>query len=674
MQDLPAFSQLTPENIKTAMRQIIAESRAEIDSLLAATNQFNWDNLVTPLEEINDRLSKAWSPVSHMNSVVSTDELRQAYNEILPELSQYWTEMGQHQKLYQAFRQIAESSEFNNLSAIQKKVIANILRDFRLSGVALDKAGRKLYMERKQKLVEYSTQFSENVMDATDDWSLCITDKTRLKGLPPMALASAQQRAEDKQKSGWLLTLDFPSYLAAITYADDRDLRETLYRAYVTRASEQVDSPQWDNSELMHNILSLRLEIAQSLGFKNYAEYSLATKMADNPEQVEKFLSELADKSKSVAEKEYQQLCQFAAKQGLAAELQPWDIAYYSEQLKQAEYAISEEHTKPYFPLPKVLKGLFEVAAKLFDIQISEQHDFDRWHQDVQLFEVKQGGILIAKFFVDLYAREKKRGGAWMDECQVRRKLADGSMQLPVAYLICNFTPPTGDAPTLLTHNEVTTLFHEFGHSLHHMLTKIDYADISGINGVAWDAVELPSQFMENWCFQPQALALISGHYQTGEPLPNELLDKMQLARNFQAGMMMVRQLEFALFDMQLHKEYQVGKTNIQILLDNVRKRVAVVKPSEYNRFQHGFSHIFAGGYAAGYYSYKWAEVLSADAFSRFEEEGIFNTKTGADFKHNILEMGGAKEPLDLFIAFRGRKPSLDALLRHSGITGQEQE
>jgi len=419
----------------------------------------------------------------------------------------------------------------------------------------------------------------------------------------------------------------------------------------------------------MTEILELRLELATLLGFGNYAEYSLATKMAETPDQVVKFLRDLAEKSLPVAKQDFQQLSDFAKDNFNVDDLQAWDIAYFSEKLKQEKYAISEEQIRPYFPLPKVLDGLFAVTGKLFNIEIAEISEFDRWHKDARLFEISREGEVIARFFLDLYARDKKRGGAWMDDCRVRRRLDDGSLQLPVAYLVCNFSSPVGDDPALLTHNEVTTMFHEFGHGLHHMLTQIECADVSGINGVAWDAVELPSQFLENWCYEPEALALISGHYQTGETLPQALLDKMLAARNFQSGMMMVRQLEFSLFDFCLHREYQPGKTDVQAFLNDIRRNVAVVTPPEFNRFQHSFSHIFAGGYAAGYYSYKWAEVLSADAFSRFEEEGVFNLQTGKDFRTNILEMGGSKEPMELFVSFRGREPSVDALLRHCGIT-----
>lgn len=667
---LPPFSKIDTAQIEPAIEQLLNENREGVEAVLKGLEEPSWDSLVAPLDAMNDRLSQAWSPVSHMNSVVNTDELREAYNACLPKLSQFWTEMGQHQGLYEAFKKLSEREQFASLNAAQQKVISNTLRDFRLSGIALADEDKQRYAELQQKLSELTTKFSENVLDASNDWNKVITDETDLAGLPPMALAAAKQLAEAKGKEGWLLTLDFPSYLAAITYADNRALREEVYTAFATRASDQGPGKgQWDNSEVMTEILDLRLELAKLLGFENYAEYSLATKMAETPDQVIQFLNDLAEKSRPVAERDYQQLCDFAKdEQGIDA-LEAWDLAYYSEKLKQAQYAISEEQIRPYFPLPKVLEGLFAVTGRLFDIQISEVTEFDRWHDDARLFEITRDGEVIARFFFDLYAREKKRGGAWMDDCRVRRRLDDGAIQLPVAYMVCNFSSPVGDDPALLTHNEVTTLFHEFGHGLHHMLTQIECSDVSGINGVAWDAVELPSQFLENWCYEPEALELISGHYQTGEPLPQELLDKMLAAKNFQSGMMMVRQLEFSLFDFRLHREYQPAETEVQSLLNDVRSKVAVITPPSFNRFQHSFSHIFAGGYAAGYYSYKWAEVLSADAFSLFEEQGIFNQKTGESFRKNILEMGGSKEPMELFVAFRGREPEVDALLRHSGIT-----
>lgn len=670
---LPPFSQITPEHVEPAVDQLLSKSREQIETLVQAVANPSWATLVAPLEEMNDTLAKAWSPVSHMNSVVNSDELREAYNACLPKLSQYWTELGQNQGLYQLYQSLADSDQFAALSTEQKTAVEHTLRDFRLSGIALDAEAQKRFGELQQRLSELTTKFSENVLDATNAWSKLITDEAQLAGLPEMAVAAARQAAEAKGEDGWLLTLDFPSYIPVMTYADDRALREEVYTAFATRASDQgPHAGQWDNSAVMQEILQLRLEKAQLLGFENYAEYSLATKMAEDPDQVIGFLRDLAEKSLPEAKREYQELCDFAREEFGMASLEAWDVTYFGEKLKHARYEISQEMLRPYFPLPKVLEGMFDVAQRLFGIDICEITEFDSWHKDARHFEVRRNEELIARFYLDPFAREKKRGGAWMDDCRVRRRLDDGSLQLPVAYLVCNFNPPVGDDPALLTHNEVTTLFHEFGHGIHHMLTRIEAADVSGINGVAWDAVELPSQFLENWCWEPEALALISGHYQTGETLPQALLDKMLAAKNFQSGMMMVRQLEFSLFDFQLHREYQPGETEVQAVLDRIRSEVAVVNPPVFNRFQHSFSHIFAGGYAAGYYSYKWAEVLSADAFSRFEEEGIFNTQTGADFLHAILEQGGSREAMALFTEFRGRKPEVDALLRHSGITQTE--
>jgi len=667
---LPPFSQIQPADIEPAVDQMLAENRQAIADLLENLDTPDWDSFVEPLEAMHDRLSQAWSPVSHMNSVVNSDELRDAYNACLPKLSQYWTELGQHKGLYDAFLAIRNSAGFDDLSVPQQKTIEDQLRDFRLSGIALGEADQKRYGELKSRLSELTTKFSENVLDATGGWQKLLSSEAELSGLPPMALAAAKQMAEAKELDGWLVTLDFPSYLAVMTHAENRELRREVYEAFSTRASDQgPHAGKWDNSEVMTEILTLRQELAALLGFEHYGEYSLATKMAESPAQVIGFLTDLAEKSKAVAQRDYDELADYARAQGLD-DPQAWDLTFYGEKLKEEKYAVSQEALRPYFPMPKVLDGLFQVAGRLFDIEITELHDFDSWHQDARLFEVSRNGDAIARFFLDAYARDKKRGGAWMDECRVRRRLDDGAIQLPVAYLVCNFSAPVGDDPALLNHNEVTTLFHEFGHGLHHMLTRIEAASVSGINGVAWDAVELPSQFLENWCWEPEALALISGHYQTGEPLPQAMLDKMLAAKNYQSGMMMVRQLEFALFDFRLHMEYRAGETEVQAVLDDVRQQVAVVQPPAFNRFQHGFSHIFAGGYAAGYYSYKWAEVLSADAFSRFEEDGIFNTRTGTDFRRTVLEQGGSREPMALFTEFRGREPQVDALLRHSGITG----
>ena len=671
--ELPPFSAIQPEHVEPAISQLIDANRKHLQALLSSLQQPTWDNLVAPLEAQGDLLEQAWSPVSHLNAVCNNDALRTAYNNSLALLTEYGTEVSQNTELYNAYQKLADSEEYAQLTQAQKQAVDNALRDFRLGGVALDGEQKKRFGAIQKRLSELSTQFSNNVLDATQAWFKHFTDAEALAGLPESALAQAAQAAAQKQLSGYVVTLDFPSYLAVMMYADNRQLREEMYTAYVTRASadgkkaDGSSAAQWDNSALITETLALRHELAQLLGFANYAERSLASKMAESTQQVLEFLNELAQKSRPLAERDIQALRDFAATQG-CTDLQPWDMTYYSEKLRVEKYAISQEELRPYFPAERVINGMFDVVKRLYDIDIVQVAVFDSWHPDVRFYHIFKSGEKIASFYLDLFAREHKRGGAWMADCRVRRKTDTGT-QLPVAFLTCNFTPPVGDTPSLLTHDEVTTLFHEFGHGLHHMLTQIDVAAVSGINGVAWDAVELPSQFLENWCWEPEAIPLISGHYQTAEPLPQALLDKMLAAKNFQSGMQMVRQLEFSLFDFRLHAEYDpANPQDPQAVLDQVRREVAVVQAPAFNRFQNSFSHIFAGGYAAGYYSYKWAEVLSADAFSRFEEEGIFNAQTGESFLREILQQGGSKAPMELFINFRGREPSIEALLRHSGL------
>jgi len=671
MTGLPPFAHIRPEHVEPAIDTLLAENRETVRRLLAANREYTWDNLVQPLEEMEDRLSRVWAPVSHMNSVVNSEALRQAYNACLPKLSEYSTELGQNAELHAAYKSLHDTGEYARLDVAQQKVIDDALRDFHLSGVDLPAEQQARFKEIRQRLSRLTTRFEENVLDATQAWTRHVTDEARLSGLPDSARAMARQAAEQKGLEGWLFTLDFPSYYAVVSYADDRELRREMHEAYVTRASDQgPHAGKWDNSEVMAEILALRHELANLLGYRTYAERSLATKMADSPDRVLGFLHDLARRSRPQAQKELAELKAFARDKYGLEELQPWDIAYYSEKLREHTYAISQEELKPYFPETRVIPGMFKVVERLYGITIREVEGVEVWHPDVRFFEIRdESGELRGQFYLDLYARENKRGGAWMDDCRGRFRHADGSLQTPVAFLTCNLTPPVGDQPALFTHDEVITLFHEFGHGLHHMLTRIDYIDVSGINGVPWDAVELPSQFMENWCWEKEALDLIAGHYRTGEPLPDDLYRRMHAARNFQAGMMMVRQLEFALFDFRLHHEYDPQKgARIQEILDEVRAEVAVVKPAPFNRFQHSFTHIFAGGYAAGYYSYKWAEVLSADAFSLFEERGIFDPETGRRFLHAILEQGGSRDPMELFVEFRGREPRIDALLRHSGI------
>jgi len=668
---LPKFSAIQPQHILLAVKQAIEYSRNTIEQVLNDNSQYTWQNFIMPMDEADDQLGKIWSPISHMNSVVSNDELRKAHEACLPLLSEFSTFVGQHQRLYQAYQQLAQSEQFSQLDKAQQKVITNALRDFKLSGIALNDGDKQRYGEIVSRLSDLSSQFSNHVLDATQAFTVNITDENELSGLPDSAKAAAAALAQSKQLSGWLFSLDFPSYLPVMMYCDNGKLREQLYRAYVTRASELSPSgKQFDNGPLMAEILKLRHELAQLLGFANYAEYSIATKMANTTAEVLTFLEDLAVKSNAQAKQDYQQLFEFARDEYQQTDLQAWDLAYYSEKLKQQRYTISDEQLRPYFPEAKVVSGLFEVVHRLYGVTIKQRNGVDVWHKDVKFYDVyDQQGLLRGSFYLDLYAREKKRGGAWMDDCVGRRELANGNIQLPVAYLTCNFNQPLGDKPALFTHDEVITLFHEFGHGMHHMMTQINASGVSGINGVPWDAVELPSQFLENWCWQPEALAFISGHFETSEPLPQALLDKMLAAKNFQSAMQMLRQLEFSLFDFQMHANYSPERGDeIQQVLDQVRERYAVIKAPEFNRFQHSFSHIFAGGYAAGYYSYKWAEVLSADAFSRFEEAGIFNSTVGQAFLTNILEQGGSAEPSELFEAFRGREPQIDALLRHSGI------
>ncbi|MGY3896057.1 oligopeptidase A [Aeromonas enterica] len=671
MDSLPPFSQIQPDQVQSAVTQAIADCKQKISDVLAQRDPHTWDSLIAPLEEVNDRLARVWSPVSHLNSVLNSEALRAAHDACLPLLSEFQTYVGQHEGLYQAYRELAESDDFPLLSGAQRKEIQNTLRDFRLSGIGLPAEAQQRYGEIQARLSELASRFSNNVLDATQGWTRLVTDEADLTGLPQSTQAAARQLAEQKGQQGWLFTLDIPSYLPVMMYADNRALRAELYEAFTTRASDQgPNAGKWDNSAIMTELLTLRRELAQLLGFANYAELSLATKMADKPEQVVNFLTDLAAKSLPQGKAELEEIRAFAAEQHGQSELAAWDLAYYAEKLKQHKFSISDEQLRPYFPANKVVKGLFEVVKRVFGIKVRERLGIDTWHPDVRFYDIFDAeDELRGSFYLDLYAREHKQGGAWMDVCLGRRYRQDGSLQKPVAYLTCNFNGPVDGKPALFTHNEVVTLFHEFGHGIHHMLTRIDVAGVAGINGVAWDAVELPSQFLENWCWESEALAFISGHHETGEPLPADLLEKMLTARNFQAAMQMLRQLEFALFDFRLHQEFDPANPDqIPTLLAEVRSQVAVMTPPAFNRFQHSFSHIFAGGYAAGYYSYKWAEVLSADAFSRFEEEGIFNPATGQSFLKNILEKGGSKEPMELFRAFRGREPKVDALLRHSGI------
>ena len=670
--DLPSFSQIKPEHIKPAVEHAITACKKAIATVLKEKT-FTWDNLVLPIDEVDDSLSKLWSPVSHMNSVINSDELRDAYESCLPLLSEYGTFVGQHQGLFEAYQQLADSDEYQQLDIAQKKVIDNALRDFKLSGIALNDDDKKRYGEVVTRLSELSSTFGNNLLDATHAYSVNITDKSELAGLPDSAIEAAAELAKEQEKQGWLFTLDIPSYLPVMVYCSNPKLREQLYRGFVTRASDQgPNAGEFDNSDIMNELLKLRHELAQLLGFNNFAEKSIATKMASSTDEVLGFLENLAVKSKAQGQQDLNEVKAFAKTEFSQTDLQAWDLPYYSEKLKQSRYAISDEECRPYFPENKVVSGLFEVVNRLFGLQINEISNIDTWHKDVKFFEVfDRDNNLRGRFYLDLYARAHKRGGAWMDDCKSRRELANGDIQYPVAYLTCNFNKPIGDKPALFTHDEVVTLFHEFGHGIHHMLTQINASGVSGIDGVPWDAVELPSQFLENWCWEPEALAFISEHFETGEPLPQEMLDKMLAAKNYQSAMQMLRQLEFSIFDFKMHKDYQPEPKNpvyIQEVLNQVRSEYAVVKAADFNRFQHGFGHIFGGGYSAGYYSYKWAEVLSADAYSLFEELGVLSEEAGSRFKAEVLAKGGSRPAMESFVAFRGREPSMDALLRHSGM------
>lgn len=667
--ELPAFEQFKPEHVKPAMTELIADVKATIDSVTAQPDNATWATVVEPIYQKNRLIANAQAVFSHLNGVADSKPLREAYSDALALLTELSTWVGQHAGLFACYETISQRGDFGSLSQAQQEAVRQALLDFRLSGIDLPKEQQAQFATLQNELAQLSQKFSENVLDATQAWTKHITDEADLAGLPDSAKATLAQYAAQKDKTGWLITLEMPSVLPVLTYADNRALREEVYRANVSKASDKgPNAGQFDNGPLMTDILEKRQQVAELLGYRHYADVSLATKMAASPEEVVVFLDELADKAYPQAKAEFAELAEFAKKELGIENVQAWDVAYASEKLKEAKYSVSQEALRAYFPAPKVLAGLFETVTRLFNVTFQPAEDYETYHPDVKLHNVFENGKLIARFYLDLYAREGKRGGAWMDDCRVRMKVED-DVQLPIAYLTCNFTPPVGNQPSLLTHDEVTTLFHEFGHGIHHMLTRVDVQAVSGINGVAWDAVELPSQFMENWCWEEEALAFISGHVETGEPLPKDLLEKMLAAKNFQSAMAKVRQLEFALFDMHLHMRTEgYSPEEVQTVLDSVREQVAVVPAIAENRFQHGFGHIFGGGYAAGYYSYKWAEVLSADAFSRFEEEGIFSADAGRDFREIILANGGSKPAAELFEAFRGREPSVEPLLRHNGI------
>ncbi|MCL5078594.1 MULTISPECIES: M3 family metallopeptidase [Neisseria] len=662
----PRFDQIKTEDIKPALQTAIAEAREQIAAIKAQTHT-DWANTVEKLTDITERVGRIWSVVSHLNSVVDTPELRAVYNELMPEITIFFTEIGQDIELYNRFKIIKNSAEFDTLSPAQQTKLNHDLRDFVLSGAELPPEQQAELAQLQTEGAQLGAKFAQNIQDATDAFGIHFDDAAPLAGIPEDSLAMFAAAAQSEGKTGYKIGLQIPHYLAVIQYADNRELREQIYRAYVTRASELSDDGKFDNTANIDRTLENALKTAKLLGFKNYAELSLATKMADTPEQVLNFLHDLARRAKPFAEKDFAEIKAFARESLNIEDPQSWDLSYAAEKLRQAKYAFSETEVKKYFPISKVLAGLFAQIKKLYGIELAEK-TVPVWHKDVRYFELKQDGQTIGGVYMDLYAREGKRGGAWMDGYKSRRRFADGTLQLPTAYLVCNFTPPVGDKEARLSHDEIITLFHETGHGLHHLLTQVDEVGVSGINGVEWDAVELPSQFMENFVWEYDVLAQMSSHEETGAVLPKELFDKMHAAKNFQRGMFLVRQMEFALFDMEIYHQEDEGRLKEwPQILDKVRQEVAVTQPPAYNRFALSFSHIFAGGYSAGYYSYAWAEVLSADAYAAFEESDDV-AETGRRFWKEILAVGGSRNAAESFKAFRGREPSLDALLRHSGF------
>ncbi len=667
---LPAFSQIKPEHVLPAVEAVLAEYRAAVDAIVADPRPRSFTSVLQPQEVLDSRLERAWSPVSHLHAVADSEALRAAYAQALEKITEHSTELGQNRELYAAVSQVEHATDFAGLPRPARTLVEHALRDFRLSGVALEEPARSRFKEIANALARLSNEFENAVLDATEAWSEPVAEETTLAGLSETDRALLREYARETGRDGWLVTLKQPSVQAVLTYADDRALRERVYAAYQTRASEQgPHAGRFDNSARIDQIMALRHEAARLLGFANSAEESLATKMAATPERVLAFLHDLAARAKPVAERELAELRAFAHEQLGIADLQPWDVAYAAEKLRERKYALSEEELKPYFPLPAVIDGLFSITERVFGVRLTVRDSVDIWHPDVRFYDVLDaGGKVIAGAYVDLYARSGKRGGAWMDVCRSRFR-EDATMHLPIAYLTCNFAPPTPEQPSLLTHDDVTTLFHEFGHGLHHLLTEIDFPGVSGISGVEWDAVELPSQFMENFAWQREALALFARHWQTGAALPDDLFKRMLAAKHFHAGLFLVRQLEFGLFDFRLHREYDAARgARVMELLGEVRRDVAVITPPAWQRMPHSFAHIFAGGYAAGYYSYLWAELLSADAFGRFEEAGVFDRASGDAFRRSILAIGGSRPALESFVEFRGREPTPDALLRSYGL------
>ena len=664
---LPRFAEFKPDFVTPAVDTLLQEGSAVVDRLTHDPGLPAWDDFVAPLDNANERLNRAWGQVSHLNAVMNSSALREVYNANLPKITQFYAEMGQNQALFEKYKALQQSPEFASLSAARKRIIENELRDFRLGGAELPDDKKKRFLVIQEEQAALSSKFSENILDATNAFSLTIENEKELSGIPADVLQTAAEAAQKDSKSGWKFTLHAPSYLPLLQYADNRALREKMYHAYQTRAAE-FEHPEWNNTPLIEQILKLRDEEGKLLGYENFAELSLVPKMASSPQQVLDFLNDLAQRAKPYAEKDVAALRQFATRELHLTTMEPWDRTYVAEKLRGERYSFSEQEVKQYFPEPQVLAGMFRVVETLYGLTL-EKSNAPVWNKDVKFFDIRdRNKKLVGQFYLDLYARDTKRGGAWMDDAITRRRVG-GGIQTPVAYLNCNFSAPVGGKPALFTHDEVITLFHEFGHGLHHLLTQVEDLSVAGINGVEWDAVELPSQFMENFCWEWDVLQHMTRHVDTGAALPRALFDKMIAAKNFLAGMDMVRQLEFSLFDMHLHSDFDVaGAKTAQQLIGEIRSQVAVVFPPPYERFPNSFSHIFAGGYGAGYYSYKWAEVLSADAYSLFEENGVLNEITGQRFRSEILSVGGARPALESFVAFRGREPKIDALLRHSGM------
>ena len=664
---LPRFASVRAEHIGSAIDALIVGGRGTVERLAALDVAPTWEKFVEPLDDANEKLARAWAQVSHLNAVVNSPELRDAYNAALPKVTQYFSEQGQDQRLHAGFKTLAASGAFASFAPARKRHVENELRDFRLGGAELPPPEKARFLEIQEELARVGSRFQDNVLDATNDFALHVTDETELSGIPQDVRDTARAAADREGKDGWKLTLHMPCYLPVMQYADHAGLRERMYRAYVTRASE-FGKPEWDNSANIKRLLELRAEAAKLLGFASYADLSLATKMAASPREALGFLEDLAARSKPFAERDMAEARQFARDSLGMSDLRACDVAYVSEKLRQNRYSFSDQEVKQYFPEDEVLAGMFRVVETIYNVKI-RRTEAETWHPTVRFFEISDATrARVGQFYLDLYARESKRGGAWMDDA-INRRRRGNRVQTPVAFLTCNFSAPVGGKPALFTHNEVNTLFHEFGHGLHQLLTQVDELGVTGINGVEWDAVELPSQFMENFCWEWDVVAPMTRHVDTGERIPRALFERMVAAKNFQSGMQFVRQLEFALFDMHLHFDFDPARGDMLKLLDEVRARVAVVPSPAYNRFPNQFSHIFAGGYAAGYYSYKWAEVLSSDAYGAFEEAGVLNPETGARFRREVLASGGSRPALESFVAFRGRKPQIDALLRHNGMT-----